>query len=227
MKKIMKMLLLAAIFTLALSVSAFAAEEEDAGIYGVTVEEAYKTLVTVTPLDADKNAVPEDEASDVDGFYPNAVQLKVDVKNAAEGKYYLVLALNEEGVPEKDNVYYIDQDDGSNTLSFNVYPKDLEEDTTYYIYLSSNDGSDAYGEYVKVASFQYYEPAPAFTKGDTNLDSEVNASDVTTLLRHVAKIEYMTDERALQAGDVANPTGIGSEDVTKLLRFVAKIDSSL
>ena len=64
-------------------------------------------------------------------------------------------------------------------------------------------------------------------KGDVDLDGKVEASDLTTLCRHVAKIEYVTDEVALHNADVTGDGVLAADDLTMLARYVAKIIDSL
>jgi len=65
------------------------------------------------------------------------------------------------------------------------------------------------------------------TKGDVNLDGEVNADDLTALARHVAKIEALTDDYSLLSADVDDNGSLSADDLTKLARYVAKIIPSL
>lgn len=68
---------------------------------------------------------------------------------------------------------------------------------------------------------------PTITKGDANLDGEVNADDLTALARHVARIETLTDSQALLNAEVTGDTDLTADDLTKLARYVARIDTSL
>ena len=218
MKKIVKMLLLAAVFTLALSVSAFAASGEDAGFCNV---QTYVDGVEVVPMLADG----ETEATENDEeVYVDAVRATVTFSNATPNKYYLVVAQNSGNVPTADNVEYINQETaGSGSVSFDVYPKSLVSGKTYTIYISSNDGM----EYTKVASFEYYAPAPAYIKGDVDLNDEVNMDDVIALLRHVVEMNIITDETSLAAGEVTGEAPVNMDDVIKLLRYVVEMIDSL
>ena len=63
--------------------------------------------------------------------------------------------------------------------------------------------------------------------GDSNGDGQVDASDLTTLARHLAKIEIIKDTDQFENCDVNHDGQVNAEDLTKLARFIAKIISSL
>ena len=59
--------------------------------------------------------------------------------------------------------------------------------------------------------------------GDVDLDSDVSASDLTKLARHVGGIEALTDAQAKKNADYNGDGDITSDDLTALARIVAKI----
>lgn len=217
MKKIMKMLLLAAIFTLALSVSAFAAGAgADAGICDVDIEAEFASTVTVTPKTADGDTATKNAS----GVYKDAERVTVTFSDATATKYYLVVALDEGQYPTvgddgENNVAYINQETASSTsVSFDVYPKALVSGQTYTVYISSNDGMG----YKPVASFSYYAP---YKLGDVDENTKVESVDALRVLRAVAKQITLTSTQTL-AADVNQDTKVESVDALRILRYVAK-----
>ena len=63
--------------------------------------------------------------------------------------------------------------------------------------------------------------------GDVNMDGNVDADDVTVLLRHVSRIELLSSDYATVLGNVTGDTATDADDVTKLLRYVSRIIASL
>ena len=61
--------------------------------------------------------------------------------------------------------------------------------------------------------------------GDVNIDTLVNADDLTALARHVAKIEIITDSKKLKNADVNISNSVNADDLTRLARHIAKIES--
>ena len=218
MKKIMKMLLLAAIFTLALSVSAFAAGAgADAGICDVDIEAEFASTVTVTP----KTANGDTATKNASGVYKDAERVTVTFSGATATKYYLVVALDEGQYPTvgddgENNVAYINQETASgSSVSFDVYPKALVSGQTYTVYISSNDGTNSYEP---VASFSYYAP---YKLGDVDENTKVESVDALRVLRAVAKQITLTSTQTL-AADVNQDTRVESVDALRILRYVAK-----
>lgn len=76
------------------------------------------------------------------------------------------------------------------------------------------------------AKVTFAKEALAYVLGDVNDDKNVDADDVTALLRHVAKIESLPDD-SLSAANVNKDSDIDADDVTKLLRYVSRIDLTL
>jgi len=221
MKKIMKMLLLAAIFTLALSVSAFAAGSgTEAGICDVESVSG----VTVTPMLENGTTEATENAN---GVYVNAKRVTVTFSKAVATKYYLVVALDEGEYPTvgddgENNVAYINQvTASSSSVSFDVYPKSLVSGQTYNVYVSSNDGVNGY---TKVASFSYYAP---FTPGDVYTDDaqpgevKININDVMSIINHIVKKEILTGTKLLAAEVTQdNPINVNINDAMEVINYI-------
>lgn len=218
MKKIMKMLLLAAIFTLALSVSAFAAGAgADAGICDVDIEAEFASTVTVTPKTADGDTATKNAS----GVYKDAERVTVTFKGATATKYYLVVALDKGEYPTvgddgKNNVAYINQETASSaSVSFDVYPKDLVSGQTYNVYVSSNDGVNGYK---KVASFGYYAP---FTPGDVYVDGVININDAMAIINHIVSKETLTGNNLLAAEVTKDsPINVNINDAMEIINYI-------
>lgn len=218
MKKIMKMLLLAAVFTLALSVSAFAAGAgADAGICDVDIEAEFASTVTVTP----KTANGDTATKNASGVYKDAERVTVTFSGATASKYYLVVALDDEkGIPTvgddgENNVAYINQVTASSTsVSFDVYPKALVSGQTYTVYISSNDGMG----YKPVASFSYYAP---FTPGDVNMDKVININDAMSVINHIVSKEILTGNNLLAAEVTKDsPINVNINDAMEIINYI-------
>ncbi|MBQ2881992.1 MAG: SH3 domain-containing protein, partial [Clostridia bacterium] len=66
-------------------------------------------------------------------------------------------------------------------------------------------------------------PDPSdFTRGDVDLDGNIDLDDVIALLRHVSKAVVLTDSNSLSAGDVVEDGVLNMDDVVRLLRYVSK-----
>ena len=214
MKKSVKILLLFAALAAITCLSVFATD----GAFDVTLENAFSSTLTVTPKTADGTAITADG-----GFYEGAEKFDITYSAATNEDFYLLLVLNAEGVPTESSIVYIDQVTADGTsVSFTAYPSALENDTTYYIYLSSNDGMG----YQKAASFTYGEntvtppPAPSFVFGDVNGDDEVLINDATRLLNFIAG-NVTLSETELLAADVTHDNEVLINDATRILNFIA------
>ena len=94
MKKLMRLLLLAAILSALLCVGVLAAESEPVkgGIYGITGS------VTLTPKDAGDKEIVSGSSDGVatNGYYANAVKFDVKAQNLTGNQQYLLLVLKGE-----------------------------------------------------------------------------------------------------------------------------------
>lgn len=231
MKKVWRMLLLAGVFTVLLCVSALAAGE---GICDVTVTGENVTIQALDKDDKPVTAVPtEISATKTIQLCAGTEKVKLTYTGGTPDRYYLVMLLDSAVVPtvsdiiEAGDIAYIDQKPAegtgeTSTVEFTVYPNKLENGKTYKVYLSSNDGT--LNKLTEQGSFSYYVP---YIMGDADLSGEVNAYDVTVILRHIARIQFITDESACLAADVDKSGDVDAPDATKILRYIAKIDPSL
>ena len=212
MKKCLRLLFLLALFTALLCAAALAAEPTEGGIYEVTPVAG----VTVEVQDADETAIEpstvEIDSVSVTDYYAGAVRLQVTLSGASDG-YWLVLAQSDSDVPSENNIKYIDQSSASDgTVSFNVYPSDLQKGT-YYIYLVSTVGR---GD--PVVTFKYHQP---YRLGDVDDAEGISVNDALFVLQAVAKTRTLTGAKLL-AANVDGVEGISVNDALFILQAVAK-----
>lgn len=210
------------LLSLTLSVTAFAAGG-DSGIY-----EVKNSGVTLTPLTAANGEIQAGSAnvdgSDVSGFYKDAARIKVDLTGAESGKEYLVIVTEGQDVtPDANNIVYIDQVTASgSSVSFNVYPRALTSGKTYSVRISTNAGDATTGALTEKGSFQYYA---AYTLGDVNQDTYIDADDATQVLLYAVQRVQLTGN-ALSAADVTADGYVDGDDATQILLYaVQKISS--
>ena len=220
MKKAIFLILLIGVLVCLLCVSALAADIPTvAGIYNIT---GMPEGISITALDADGAAITASDAridgADYSDFYGNAVKLRVSYSNAVSGKFYLVLAMNDEtSLPTADNIVYIDQATGTTSVEFVVYPSDMDKGE-YYIYLSSNSGTGL----TEVCKFSYFVP---YTLGDVNDDGAIDSEDALLVLKHFVGIITL-DETHKLAANVNGDSAIDSEDALLILKYFVGIISS-
>ncbi len=221
MKKSVKILLLVTALAVAMCVSVLATDNP-VGVYNVAPETDFTTTVNVVPKTADGTAIDAVEATVDENtvtFYEDAEKFDVAYGAASEGKYYLVLILNDEGAPREDSIVYIDQVTAEGTdVAFATYPSALAAGS-YYVYISSNDGMG----YKKVASFTYGEAVttPPYTLGDVNEDGNINTVDALRVLRIFSgAIDINTlSEGVKLAADVTKDGNINTVDALRILRY--------
>lgn len=201
MKRRLLALLLAVLTLTMLTAAAFAEDTEVLGVYNVTGP------LTVTNGTKDG------------GFYAGADTFKLNCTGLT-GAYSLVLLLDDNsGVPTSGNIQYIDQvtvTDGE--AKFTLKPKALKEGT-YNIYISTTDKA-----LKKVASFQY-GTKPPYTKGDANLDDEIDVNDAVHILRYAARLIDLS-ETELKAADANGDGVVDVNDAVMILRYLAKLITS-
>lgn len=221
MKKLFSALLVMTILASILCIPVFAADPpEKDGIYGVTIEPAYQSAVTVVAQDENGAEVSGAVVSINDKsetLYAEAVKLKITITGLDEG-YYLILGQNGENstdVPTESNIVYIDQATAaSGSVTFTVYPEKLDEGTTYYVKLSSSASASAL-----VLSFKYYS---SYILGDADLDKVISANDALVVLQAVAHLKTLTGNAAL-AANADKDEVISANDALYILQAVAHL----
>lgn len=201
MKRRMLALLLAVLTLTMLTAAAFAEDTEVLGVYNVTGP------LTVTNGTKDG------------GFYAGADTFELNCTGLT-GEYSLVLLLaGDSAVPTEGNIQYIDQTSvEAGKVTFTLKPKALTEGT-YNVYISTTDKA-----LKKVASFQY-GTKPAYTKGDANLDDEIDVNDAVHILRYAARLIDLS-ETELKAADANGDGVVDVNDAVMILRYLAKLITS-
>lgn len=201
MKRRMLALLLAVLTLTMLTAAAFAEDTEVLGVYNVTGP------LTVTNGTKDG------------GFYAGADTFELNCTGLT-GEYSLVLLLaGDSAVPTEGNIQYIDQTSvEAGKVTFILKPKALTEGT-YNVYISTTDKA-----LKKVASFQYGEKPP-YTKGDANLDDEIDVNDAVHILRYAARLIDLS-ETELKAADANGDGVVDVNDAVMILRYLAKLITS-
>ena len=200
MKRRMLALLLAVLMLAMLTAAAFA-EDTVLGVYNVTGP--------LTVLNGTKNG----------SFYADANEFELNCSGLT-GEYSLVLRLEGDSpVPTDGNIQYIDQMSIANgAVKFTLKPKALKVGT-YNIYISTTDEA-----LKKVASFKYGEKPP-YTKGDANLDDEIDVNDAVHILRYAARLIDLS-ETELKAADANGDGVVDVNDAVMILRYLAKLITS-
>ena len=103
-------------------------------------------------------------------------------------------------------------------MTFTLKPKALTEGT-YNVYISTTDKA-----LKKVASFKYGEKPP-YTKGDANLDDEIDVNDAVHILRYAARLIDLS-ETELKAADANGDGVVDVNDAVMILRYLAKLITS-
>ena len=154
------------------------------------------------------------------------VNFALTYDDATENGMYLILVLSEEGTPKNGNILYVNQvtADADGAYFENVYPTEIGEEESY-IYLAGTDM-----EYTKLGKIipnveEVVPPPVTGMKGDVDVDGDVDANDVTALLRHVGGIESITNATGLANGEVDGDGELTASDVTTLLRHVSGVET--
>lgn len=217
MKKLKQMLA----FTLALAmlaIPAMAAETHSTlGVYDLEVVSGY----TLTPLKSDGTAADRYSGqfdSGVSTVYVGVEKFSLSFTGSAD-QYVVFLLGNGGTVPTESNIEYIDQTGGMTTISFTLFPYQMEVGE-YNVYVSSTGGS-----YTKVASFSVtdnWEEAP-YTLGDVNQDGAINSVDALYVLQFNAGLIELNDTQK-KAADVNGDESVNSVDALLILQKNAGYD---
>lgn len=213
MKKLKQLLA----FTLALAMLAIpamaAGTHSTLGVYDLNVESGY----TLTPLKADGSAADRYSGqfdSGVSTVYEGVAKFSLSFAGSAD-QYVVFLLGNGGAVPTESNIEYIDQTGGETTISFTMFPYQLEVGK-YNVYVSSTGGA-----YTKVASFSVtdnWEEAP-YTLGDVNSDGRITTYDASLVLQAVTGETTLTETQT-QAGDLDGSGRLTTYDAAMILQIV-------
>ena len=127
--------------------------------------------------------------------YENAAKLTLTFTGQA-GKQYMVFLLEGKEVPTEDSIQYINQADGTVTVTFEIYPKDLTAEGDYHLYVSGTDL-----DYNQVATFSVanaWEKA-SYTLGDVNESGNVTAADAALVLQYAVNSVSLTETQLAAA----------------------------
>lgn len=204
MRKWLKTLLLAGVFTVLLCGSALAVGER--GICDVSSQSG----TTLTPKTA-ANSTAATQTIGGKTVYLNAERVAMTYSGAEAGTEYLVFVLEDGTTPTADNIVYIDQKSGTAAGTFDLYPSRLTSGKTYNVFVSSS--SDGL---TKVGSFGYYAD---YMLGDVDGNSKVTANDARCILRDVVGKETLTESQRL-AADVNRDGKVTANDARVILRVV-------
>lgn len=138
---------------------------------------------------------------------------------AKEGKY--TIQTSEDGETWKDLTVSFDYSDALDVI-------DTGSVTTRYLRIRITDGKDGKSR-PSLRELRIYADCTTWAGdlwGDTDLDGEIGAADLTVLARHVGGIELLEDQ-ALRNANVDGEEGVTASDLTKLARFIGGIDDDL
>lgn len=216
MKRLMRSLLLAAVLTVVLCVSALAADSPKGGIYDIQGSGA-----ALTPKSESGAVIEPGSGGEItSGYYADAVKFDVTANSLVNDQQYLLLVIKGEGVPTAENIAYIDQAAAQNgSVSFIAYPKELTKGT-YHVYLVGAGKTFAES---KVATFQCDQ---RYTLGDVNGDTRITVTDALFALQISAGVgESWTDIQKM-AADVNKDSNVTVTDALFILQYSAGLRNS-
>ena len=232
MKQLLRIFGVFAVLTLCLCMGVFA-EDSTAGIYNV--EKASGASVTWEAYKLDESGGAEKISSknaEINGeraanFYPDAEYLVLHFSGLNDGDSYVVFAMKEQAddgsmkAPTADNLVYIYQkDDVTNgNADFTVFPSELNDGETYYVFLSGTNESTAKKlEY----SFTNISELLAYIRGDANGIDGVTIDDVIAILSYLAHQQGAEiDTAAADVFQANGEVGVDIQDVIQILKYLA------
>lgn len=211
--------MLTLVLTLALlAVPAMAAETTTPVVYNLDVESGYSVSMKTESGGAAAAYTGIVGNSYTGTVYENAAKLTLTFTGQA-GKQYMVFLLEGKEVPTEDSIQYINQADGTVTVTFEIYPKDLKAEGEYHLYVSGTDL-----DYTEVATFSVtksWEKA-TYTLGDVNQDGKVDSIDALRILQVNVGLYELTETERL-AADMNRDGEIDSIDALLILQKNAGI----
>ena len=193
MKRGIALLLTLVLALTVLAVPAMAAETTPV-VYNLKVEGGYTVSMKTESGDA-AAAYTGIVGGNTGTVYENAAKLTLTFTGEA-GKQYMVFLLKGKEVPTEDSIQYINQADGTVTVTFEIYPKDLKAEGEYHLYVSGTDL-----DYNQVATFSVanaWEKA-SYTLGDVNESGNVTAADAALVLQYAVNSVSLTETQLAAA----------------------------
>lgn len=166
------------------------------------------------------------------------VAFKITKSDAESGQLYLIMiqegkSADESPKPTKDNLYYLNVEEAT-AAGWEAYPKDLNPESSYVIYLSDYSGSNN-GAAKGVATITKAEDNPGgdpgdILYGDVNGDGQVKRNDRIILTHYLAELndpnsEYGPGKKfnvVLANADVNADGEVKRNDRILLTRYLAK-----
>ncbi|MBQ6986417.1 MAG: dockerin type I repeat-containing protein [Oscillibacter sp.] len=230
-KRLIQLALILGLMTLTCVAAQATESDASSGLRNLSVVEAYRNDIVLTPLDASNRTARPDENDN----YPGAVKVSLTYSNPQAGSEYLLIVLSDDNeTPSVDNMAYIDQQTaassatGTAALDFTIFPKRVDASVTsvtYSIYLSSNtDAGTGNGitGYEKVGSFDYYASGTSdVLLGDVDGDGEIMVGDAVLVLQAVVEAETL-DARQTTAADVDRDGSVMVGDAVAILQYVVE-----
>jgi len=226
MKKVLRILLLSAVFAAALCISASATEiSKNDGAYDVNLKGGvtlnFYTSTGNAPID-DTTVKFSAEGSDVTGFYAEAARFSFAATGTAN-KQYLLLVCKGDAAPCEENIVYINQtaSDADGNISFTgdklAYPGDMSADTYYVYVVGDGRGYDSTKTAAEnaAASFRTYN---AYKLGDANMDSAVNVQDAVAVLEYCVGSRVLTGNAKL-AANANKDSAVNVQDAVAILEY--------
>jgi len=212
MKKLMRILLLIALLTAALCITAAATGETEATKPGM-----YNLTGSITPTGVTASSVLVNNVVEND-YYADAVKFTVSATDYAAGEQCLVLVVaGAKGTAISDSsIYYINQTTVSsdNSVSFEAYPKDMAKDH-YCVYLISASHPYNSTDPVPTAEFEYNIP---YKLGDVNDDKAIDSDDALLVLKQSVHLVELDATQKL-AANVNKDANIDSDDALLILKY--------
>ena len=222
MRKLPRLLLLSAVFTVLLCVSAFAADQ---GICGAKAKG--DANVSFKYYTADGTEVTAAKTMDGKQVYEDAVKIEVTYTGTvtANAQYLFVVQNDAQQAPTSQTIVYIDQDAAqAGTITFTAYPSELTSGKTYHVYLASSDTANgAITALTEIAEYSYYA---AYTPGDVDESGGININDAMAVINHIAKKAALSGN-SLLAADVNSDDSVNINDVMEIINYIAKKPSVL
>ena len=170
------------------------------------------TNYTVTPLDADGEKLTAAE----DGTYTNVAKFRLNY-TATEGEQLVMLLLGDDGVPTKDNIYYIDQQSKTaGAAEFVLYPKQLASGSYKLIVADMSESREA-----ATVVFE-----AAYVLGDVDGNNKITPQDASYALQIAVKVIASPTATQKAAADVDLNGKVSPQDASYILQKAVKVINS-